>query len=153
RIGQLTELEPYMAKTSVELGVNIVKLAALGGGVRGDEVIIAPANIFVKTDVRSAAQAAPLRILMKNSADEERIITDVRAQQKRFVLCGARKRDQHIGEILAWRFVGLCLRAVQKMRAGKILKKGTDIIAQFAIADPGVAQNVSREDIEVELGG
>src|SRR5438477_471340 len=39
------------------------------------------------------------------------------------------------------------------MRAGKILEEGTDIIAQFAIADSGVAQNISCQNIEVELGG
>jgi len=39
------------------------------------------------------------------------------------------------------------------MRAGKILEEGTDIIAQFAIADSGVAQNISRQNVEVKLGG
>src|SRR5438552_4380447 len=38
------------------------------------------------------------------------------------------------------------------MGAGKILEEGTDIIAQFAIANSGVAQNISRQNVEVELG-
>src|SRR6185437_3180509 len=42
--------------------------------------------------------------------------------------------------------------AAQEMRAREILEQGTDVIAQFAIADSGVAQNISREHIEVELG-
>src|SRR5207249_9302136 len=39
------------------------------------------------------------------------------------------------------------------MGAGKILEEGTDIIAQFAVANSGVAQNISGQNIEVELGG
>src|SRR5436190_24316403 len=38
------------------------------------------------------------------------------------------------------------------MRARKILEQRTDVIAQFAIADSGVTQDVSRQHIEVELG-
>ena len=44
------------------------------------------------------------------------------------------------------------MRAAQEMRAREILEQGTDVIAQFAIADSGVAQNVSRQNIEIELG-
>src|SRR5437660_12651350 len=45
------------------------------------------------------------------------------------------------------------MRASQEMRAREILEQGTDVIAQFAIADSGITQNVSRQNIEVELGG
>ena len=50
---------------------DIIKFAATSGGMRREKMIIAPANIFVKADVRRAAQTASLCILMKDSADEE----------------------------------------------------------------------------------
>ena len=60
---------------------------------------------------------------------------------------------EHIGEILARRFAGIRLWPTQEMRAGKIFEEGTDVIAQFPIADSGVAQNISRQNVEIKLGG
>jgi hypothetical protein len=56
--------------------------------------------MLVKLEIRSAAQTAPLRILMKNSADEQRVIADVRAKQECLLGSGAVQRDQHVGNVL-----------------------------------------------------
>ena len=69
--------------------------------MRGDELIIGATDLLVKFDVGRAAQTAALGVLVKNAADEERIIADVRAQQERLLGCRAGERDQHVGNVLA----------------------------------------------------
>jgi hypothetical protein len=89
----LIERESDIAKTIGQLSIDIVKLTAPGGSMRREKMIIASANIFVKADVGRATQTASLCILVKDSADEERVIADVSPKQERFVLRRARKRD------------------------------------------------------------
>src|SRR5205823_14205300 len=101
-------------------------------------------------DVGRAAQTASLCILMKDSANEEGVIADVSPKQERFVLGGAGKRDQHVREILAWRFV-VDLRRLQGVRTRKIFQERADVIAQFAIPDSSVAQDIARQNIKVKL--
>ena len=68
--------------------------------MRRNKLIVRPAHLLVKFDVRSATQAAPLRVLVKNSADEKRVIANMRPKQKRLLRSGATQRDQDIGNVL-----------------------------------------------------
>src|SRR5438067_1012055 len=79
---------------------NVVKFAAARDGVRGHKLIVGPANLLVEFDIRSAAQTAALCVLVKNAADEKRVIADVRAEQKRLFGSRASQRNEHIGNIL-----------------------------------------------------
>src|SRR5436189_22498 len=47
------------------------QFAAASHHMRRNKLIVHPPDLLVKLDVRSATQAAPLRVLVKNSADEE----------------------------------------------------------------------------------
>ena len=48
-----------------------------------------------------------LRVLVENAADEKRVITDVRPEQKRLFWTHPGQRDQNIGDILLGEVVGL----------------------------------------------
>ncbi len=65
-------------------------------------MIIGPADLLIKFEVRPAAQAPPLSrdCGMKNSADEEGIIPDMRPKQKRLFGSRAVQGDQDIGNVL-----------------------------------------------------
>ena len=63
-------------------------------------MIVRSADLLVKLDVRSATQTAPLSVLVKDSADEKRVITNVRTKQERLLWRGAIQRDQNIGNVL-----------------------------------------------------
>ena len=65
-----------------------------------DELKIGPADLLVKFEIGRAASAAALRVLVKNAADEERIISDVRAKQECLFRRGTGQRDQHVGNVL-----------------------------------------------------
>src|SRR5207244_12560275 len=64
-----------------------------------DELIIGATDLLIKFDVRRAPQTAPVRVLVKNAADEERIISDVGAQQECLLWRRAGERDEHIGDV------------------------------------------------------
>ena len=50
--------------------------------MRGNQLVVRPADLLVKFDVRSATQTASLGVLVKNSADEQRVITNMRPKQE-----------------------------------------------------------------------
>ena len=64
-------------ETSGETFVNIAEIAPARGGVGSDELIIRAADLLVEREVGRAAQAAALRVLVKNAAEEKRVIADV----------------------------------------------------------------------------
>ena len=71
--------------------------------MRGNKLIIGPPDLLIEVEVGSAAQAAPLRVLVKNAGEKERIVADVRAEQKRLFRGRAGQRDQHVGNVLSAR--------------------------------------------------
>ena len=93
---------------------------------------------------------------MKNAADEERVITDVCAQQKGLLGSRAGQRDEHVRNILlhariAGGLAASVLRHLQPVRARKSFEQRRDVIAQFAIADPALLQNVPGQNIKIKL--
>ena len=70
-IGKLIEREPDFAKPISQLLEYIVQLAVSRGRMRSDHFEIGPADLLVEVYARSATQTAPLRMLMKNTADEK----------------------------------------------------------------------------------
>src|SRR5207237_9725567 len=81
-IGKFIEREPHVAEALGQSFKHIIELAPAGDLVPGNELIIGPADLLIKLEVRSAPIATALRVLMKNAADEERIISNVCAKQK-----------------------------------------------------------------------
>jgi hypothetical protein len=59
--------------------------------------------------------------------------------------------DQHVGNVFVRAIVDL-VRALQLVRARKSFEERADIIAKFTIADAGLLQNVSGEDVKIKLG-
>jgi hypothetical protein len=115
-----------------------------------DQLEIRPTNFFVKVEVGRSAPAPPLRVLMKNSADKERIISDMGTEEKRLLRCDPGKSDEHVGDVLRARFA-LPMGRAQEVGAGKRFQKRRDIIAKFAIADSSLLQDVSREHVKIKL--
>jgi len=87
---------------------------------------------------------------VKNAADEKRVITDVRAQQKRLLGSRAGQRDEHVRDILLSVAVDL-VRHLQSVRARKSFEQRRHVIAQFTITDPALLQNVPGQHIKIKL--
>src|SRR6266487_4411953 len=87
---------------------------------------------------------------MKNAGDEKRVIANVRTKQKRLLGSRAGQRDEHIRNILLSAMIDL-VRHLQPVRARKSFKQRRDVIAQFAIADPALLQNVTSQNIKIKL--
>ena len=68
--------------------------------MRRHKLIVRPADLLIELDVRSATPTAPLGVLVKNSADEKRVIPNVRPKEKHLLWRGAVQRDQDIGNVL-----------------------------------------------------
>src|SRR6266566_7813067 len=87
---------------------------------------------------------------MKNAADEKRVIANVCAQQKRLLGGRAGQGDEHIRNILLSAVIDL-VGHLQPVRARKSFKQRRDVIAQFAITDPALLQNVTSQNIKIKL--
>ena len=120
--------------------------------MRSDKLIVGPANLLVKFDIRPAAQTTPLSrdCGMKNAADEKRVIADVRPEQERLLRSRATQRDEHVGNVLLSEIVGL-IGDLQPARARKCFKQRPDIITKLAVADSALLQNVPGENVKVKL--
>ena len=99
-IGKLIQREPDISKSIRQSFEHVIQFAAASHHMRRNKLIVRPADLLVKLDVRSATQTAPLGVLVKNSADEKRVIANVRPKQKRLLRSGAIQRDQDIGNVL-----------------------------------------------------
>jgi len=108
--------------------------------------------LFVKFDVGRAAKTPALGVLVKNAAQKKRIITDVGAEQKRLRSRGAGQSDQHVGNILALSFLGH-VRRTQPARARERFEERRDVIAQFPVRNPDIAQDMARQDIKIKVRG
>ena len=137
-------------ETSGEPFVNVAEIAPARGGVGSDELIIRAADLLVEREVRRAAEAAVLRVLVKNPTEEKRVVADVGPEQERLLGRRAGQRDQHIGNILALAFRGHVRRA-QTARARKRLEQRRDVIAELPVLDPDIAQDMARQDIKIKV--
>ena len=99
-IGKLVQCEPDLSKSICQSFEHVIQFAAASHHMRGNKLIVRPADLLVKVDVRSATQTASLRVLVKNSADKKRVIANVRPKQERLFRSGAIQRDQDIGNVL-----------------------------------------------------
>ena len=70
-IGKLIQREPNLAKSIRQSFEHVIQFAAASHHMRRNKLIVRTADLLIKLDVRSATQASPLRVLMKNSADEQ----------------------------------------------------------------------------------
>src|SRR4029079_11017736 len=103
-------------------------------------------------EVRRPAPAPALGVLVEYSTDEERIVADVRAQQKTFLSAGSSQRDQHVGYVLPARFF-LGVRRTEAIGAREGLEEGSDVIRKFAIGDFSSLEDMSGEHVKVERRG
>jgi len=89
---------------------------------------------------------------VENSADEERIISDVRAKQEGLFGRNALERDEHIANVLVRATIDL-VWLVQLIRARKGFQKRANVIAQFSVEDSALLQNVAGEHVKIKLRG
>src|SRR5215472_3453005 len=73
-IGKLIQREPDLSKSIRQSFEHVIQFTAASHHMRGNKLIVRPADLLVKLDIRPAAQAAPVSrdCGMKNSADEQR---------------------------------------------------------------------------------
>src|SRR4029434_7683813 len=100
--------------------------------MRRNKLIVRPADLLVKLDVRSATQTAPLGVLVKNSADEQRVIANMRPQQERLLWSGAVQRDQDIGNVLFGEMMCV-LGNPEPARVRKCFQQRRNVIAKLAV--------------------
>ena len=75
----------------------------------------------------------------------------MRPKKERLLGGGARERDQHVRDVLPLVLVGH-VRRPQTARARKRFEERRYVITQFAIGDPGIAQDMAREHVEIKMG-
>src|SRR6266446_1381484 len=119
--------------------------------MRSHELIICPPDLLVKSEVWSTAKAAALRVLVEDTGEKERIITDMCAQQKGLFRRRAGECDQHIGNILAPLIFGRVWR-LQTVHAGKSFEKRGHVLTKLPVADSDVSQDVARKDVKIKMG-
>ena len=95
-IGEIVERDTDIVKTIGESRENVSQFTTSGGFVRSDELIIRPADLFVEFDIGRSALASSLRVLVKNAADEERVISYMCAQKEILLGRCASERDEHV---------------------------------------------------------
>ena len=151
-IGKLIERQAHIAKAIGQTFKDVVQFAPARRGVRGKELIIRATDLFVKFHIRRAPATPMLCVLVKNPADEERIVADMSAQKKRLLRRDPGQGNEHVRNVLRARLVRHVRRA-QKICARKCLQKRTDVIAQFSIANSSLLQNVTGEHVKIKLRG
>src|SRR5215203_6114730 len=117
--------------------------------MRGYKLIVRPAHLLVKLDVRSATQTASLRVLVKNSADEQRVITNMRPKQKGLLWSGTIQRDQDIGNVLFGEM--MCLVGnLHPARVRKCFQQRRDVVAKLSVPDSALLQDVPSKHVKVK---
>src|SRR5512133_2636586 len=149
-IGKLIQREPDLSKSIRQSFEHVIQFAAARHHMRGYELIVRPADLLVKLDVWSATQTAPLRVLVKNSADEERVIANVRPKQERLLRSGAIQRDQDIGNVLFGEMMCL-LGNLKTARVRKCFQQRRNVIAKLSVSDSALLQDVTSEHVKVKL--
>ena len=91
-----------------------------------------------------------LGILVKNAADEERIVSDMRSKQERLLRGGAGEGDEHVRDVLAAVIFNL-VRRLQSVRPRKRFQKRPDVIAKFSIDNASLLQDVPGEHVKIKL--
>src|SRR5262245_27798473 len=131
--------------------------------MRGNKLVVRPADLLIKFDVRSATQVALSRDCgMKNSADEQRVIANMRAKQKRLLRSGAVQRDQDIGNVLFGQMMCPACNAVRSIagrlvgnlesaRVRKCFQQRCNIITKLSVPDSALLQHVASEHVKVKL--
>src|SRR5436190_7340856 len=89
RFGKTIEGDPDFVKPIGQAFVNVAEITTSRGGVRSDELIIRAADLLVESEVRSAAGAAALGILVEDAGEKQGIIADVGPKQERLFRIGA----------------------------------------------------------------
>src|SRR4029077_4564633 len=121
-IGKLIQRESDLAKSIRQSFEHVIQFAAASHHMRRNKLIVRPANLLIKLDVRSATQTPSLRVLVKNSADKQRVIANVRPKQEGLLRSGAIQRDQDIGNVLLGEMMCL-LRNLKAARARKCFQQ------------------------------
>src|SRR5438445_12943018 len=151
-IRKVVQCETNFMKTVGQSGEDVGQFAAARGFVGSYKLVVAAADLLVKPNVGRPPQAAPLGVFVKDSTDKKRIIADVSAEQKCLFRCGAGKGNQHVGDIFMRAILDL-IRRMQLVRARKCFQERADIITQFTVADSGLLQNITCQNVKIELGG
>src|SRR5215468_9734059 len=77
-IGKLIQREPDLSKSIRQSFEHVIQFAASSHRMRGNKLLVRPADLLIKLNIRSATLTSPLGVLVKNSADEKRVIANVR---------------------------------------------------------------------------
>src|SRR5262245_55418939 len=120
--------------------------------MRRNKLIVRPADLLVKLDVWSATQTASLSrdCGMKNSADKQRIITNMRAKQEGLLRRGAVQSNQDIGDVLLGQMIYL-VGNLKPARVRKCFQQRRNVIAKLSIADSTLSQDVASEHVKIKL--
>lgn len=130
--------------------VNIAEIAPARGGVGCDQLVICPTDLFVEREVRRTPQASPLGVLVEDAAEKQGIIADVRAKEESLFRTRPRQRDEHVRNVLPAGFRNHMRRA-QTVGARKSFQERSDVIAELAIGDADIAQDMTGQDIKIKV--
>src|SRR5262245_15655039 len=98
-IGKLIQREPDLSKSTRQSFEHVIQFAASSHRMRGNKLIVRPADLLIKLNIRSATLTSPLGAFVKDSADEKRVIANVRPKKEGLLRSGAIERDQDVGNV------------------------------------------------------
>src|ERR1700722_18256058 len=114
----------------------------------GQGVKTRPAHIFIEREIGSAALASAFDVFIKDPADEQSVIADVRPDEKGLVGSSGLERQQKVRQIKSFEILDRCSQLPNKR---EIFQKRPDIVCQQTIVDARSLQNESSQNIEVKL--
>src|ERR1700730_11279756 len=147
---KIVQRQAHVVEAVGQAREDVRQFAATRGFVRRKQLIIGASNLFVKLNIWRREQTASLSVLVKNSGDEERIVSNVRTEQKCLLRRRAAERNEHVGDVFVRPFADF-VRALKLAGARKRFQKRTDIVGKFPITDPGLLQDVTGQDVKIEL--
>src|SRR5947209_9525316 len=149
--GKIVQGQADVVKAIGQAGKYVSQLATAGGFVGSDKLVIGAADLFVEANIGCAAQTPALSVLVKNSGDEERIISNVSSKQECLFRRRASESNQHVGDVLVGAGADP-VRCLQFVRVGKCFQKRTHVVGQFAVPNSALLEDVPREHVKIKLG-
>src|SRR5439155_12403547 len=149
-IGKLIQRQSDITKSIGQALEDIIQFAPARDSVRRNELVARSADLLVEFDVRPAPQTAPLGVLVKNAADEKRVIANVRPKQKRLLRTRPGQRDEHVGNIFVHALIDF-IGDLQPVRARKRFEQRRHVIAKLPVADSALLQDVPGQNVKVKL--
>jgi hypothetical protein len=128
------------------------EIVTAGEAMAAGDAVIGAAEFFVIAEVGKAAFGAVADAVGKDAGKKKGMISDVRADEKGFVVVGFLESGEHLEDVIerVWLRGGDEARAAFARELGE---KFGDVIGDGTVIDAGLAEDVADEDVKVKVSG